>query len=129
MSRTVVGFLIAPLVIPIGLIPSEGLEHMPLQDQVLEVAFGLLIWYMYPLLFATIFALPLFLLLKRFNLICWWTALIAGLLIGTLGAMSINGQPQLFYGKLVLLSGISGLVFWFIINSGPRSEDSLGQDR
>ena len=128
MSRIVLGFLIAPLVIPIGLLPSEGLDHMPLQDQVLEVAFGFLVWYMYPLFFATIFALPLFLLLKRYDLVRWWVALIAGLLIGTVGAMSINGQPQLFYGKLVLLSGISGLIFWFIINSNPRAEDSFGQD-
>lgn len=101
---------------------------MPLQDQVLEVAVGFLIWYMYPLFFAAIFALPLFLLLKRYSLVRWWSALIAGLLIGILGAMSINGQPQLLYGKLVLLSGISGLIFWFIISADPRSEDSLGQD-
>lgn len=126
MSRTVLGFLIAPLVIPIGLLPTEGLEHLPLQDQVLEVAAGFLIWYMYPLFFATIFALPLFLLLKRYGLVRWWVALIAGVLIGAIGAYSINGQPQLFYGKLVFLSGVSGLLFWFIISPQTRVDDSLG---
>ena len=127
MSRTVLAFLIAPLAIPIGLLPTNGLEHMPLQDQVLEVALGFLVWYFYPLFFAAMFALPLFLLLKRFDLVRWWVALFAGLLIGTIGALSINGQPQLFYGKLVFLSGISGLLFWFIISSNPRPENSLGQ--
>lgn len=128
MSRTLLGFLIAPLVIAVGMLPTEGLEHLPLQDQVLDAAFGFLIWYMYPLFFATIFALPLFLLLKRFGLVRWWVALITGVLIGVVGAMSINGQPQLFYGKLVILSGISGLLFWFIVASNPRAAESLGQD-
>ena len=101
---------------------------MPLQDQVLEVAIGFLAWYFYPLLFAAIFALPLFLLLNRYGLVRWWAALVAGILIGAIGALSIDGQPQLFYGKLVFLSGVAGLLFWFIISPEPRVKDSLGQE-
>ena len=124
MSRTTLAFLIAPLVVPIGLMPSQGLDHMPFRDQLAEVAVGFIFWYFYPLLFAVIFALPLFLLLKRYDLVRWWSALIAGIAIGAIGAWSINGQPQLFYVKLVFLGGISGLVFWFIVSQRTRSEES-----
>lgn len=96
------------------------------QDQILEVAVGFLIWSFYPLFFAVVFALPLFLGLNRYGLVRWWAAVVAGVLIGVVGALSINGQPQLFYGKLVMLSGIAGLVFWVVVNSKPRAEDSLG---
>jgi uncharacterized membrane protein YagU involved in acid resistance len=124
LSRTVIGFLVAPAVVPLGLLLTEWLHSEPITYSFGEVVFGFLIWYIYPLFFTLVFAVPLYLLLSRFNLVRWWTSLGAGLLIGAIGAMSINGQTQGFYTRLALLSGIAGLIFFFIAKYTPRAARS-----
>ena len=121
-SRTTAGFLIAPLVIAIGMLLTSELEL----DSPSYIVFALVVWYIYPLFFALIFALPLYLLLNRFNLVRWWVSVGAGLLIAGIGAMSINGQTEFFYTKLVVLGGVAGLAFWFIAKYENATDDSLG---
>ena len=122
--RTAIGFLVAPTVVPIGLLLTERLHSEPIAYRFGEVVFGFLIWYIYPLLFTVIFAVPLYLLLSRFNLVRWWTSFGAGLLIGVIGATSVNGQTQGFHTRLTLLSGIAGLIFFFIAKYEPRAANS-----
>lgn len=63
--------------------------------------------------FTAIFALPLFLLLRRLNLVRSWTAGIAGIAIGGMaGALLGNMTTPLEVLWLSVLGGIAGLVFW-----------------
>ena len=62
--RTAIGFLVAPTVVPIGLLLTERLHSEPIAYRFGEVVFGFLIWYIYPLLFTVIFAVPLSLVVE-----------------------------------------------------------------
>ena len=124
-SRVALGFLIAPLVVPIGMLLTTQRESHAFGDLLLEGIVFAAVWYFYPLLFALVFALPLYLLLQRSGRISWWAALGAGLLIGAIGAMSNKGQSVAFSAKLVLFGGIAGLVFWMVVGArGSRVPDA-----
>jgi hypothetical protein len=90
-------------------------------DLLVEILVFGAVWYIYPLLFTLVLALPLYLLLQRFSFVHWWVALAVGLLIGGIGAMSNNGQSANFSVRLVVLGGIAGLVFWAVVVGIRRS--------
>jgi len=67
------------------------------------------------------FALPMFLLLHKYNAINWWTCGLAGILIGAVVA-EIFFAPDLSnldgLVRLSLAGGASALVFWAIWRTG-----------
>jgi hypothetical protein len=115
--RATAALLVAPIVVSLGMVltfrPSSG----SLEDQAAEVFFVAFAYYLYPLFFALVFALPLYLLLNRFGLVNWWASLAAGLLIGGIGAASHFDQGLWLSVRLVVLGGIAGLVFWRIVST------------
>jgi len=115
--RVAAALLVSPVVVSLGMvlttIPSSG----SLEDQAFEVLFAALVFYVYPLFFALILALSLYLLLNHFGFVNWWVSLCAGLLIGVAGAATQFNQGLWFTGRLVLLGGIAGLIFWRIVNT------------
>jgi hypothetical protein len=114
VTRTAIGFLVAPLVVPIGMLLTSELQSESPSELALEALVFVVVWYGYSLLFTLVIALPLYLLANRFGFVNWWASVGAGLLVGGIGAASLNGQTQSFYATLVVLGGVSGLVFWLI---------------
>jgi hypothetical protein len=114
VTRTAIGFLVAPLVVPIGMLLTSGLQSESVSELALEALVSIAVWYGYSLLFTFVIALPLYLLLNRLDFVHWWVSASAGLLVGGIGAASLNGQTTWFYARLVVLGGVSGLVFWLI---------------
>src|SRR5262249_8553951 len=88
----------------------------------LEVLVTGAVWYYFAALFTVVFALPLFLLMKRMNAVRWWVSVGAGLLIGAIGAFTSNGQTNFFYAKVVMLGGLAGFAFWFVERSEMETE-------
>ncbi|SRR5258706_9623200 len=115
--RAAAAFLVSPIVVSLGMVLTTRPGSSSLEDQVFEVLFVAFAFYLYPLFFALIFALPLYLLLNRFGLVNWWVSLGAGLLIGGIGAASQFDQGLWLSSRLVLFGGIAGLVFWRIVST------------
>ncbi len=117
--RATTAFLVSPMIVSIGMVLIAILIPESLEIQGFELLLLALAFYVYPLCFALFFALPLYLLLNRFNLVHWWVSLSAGLLIGGVGAASLGdtGQGPWFSIWLVILGGIAGLVFWRIVST------------
>jgi hypothetical protein len=114
LQRPARGFLIAPVVVPIGMLLTSRRESDSFPDMLLEVAVFSLVWYIYPLIVTLVLGVPLYLLFNRLGIVHWTLSIGGGLLIGGIGAMSINGQDPSFTAKLVVLGGLAGLVFWFL---------------
>ena len=115
--RVTAGFLIAPLAVSLGMALTIDLKSNSLQDQATEFLLIAIVFYIYPLVFAIIFALPMYLFLNHFGLVRWWTSLIAGLLVGGVGAASLVEQSLWLGIRLIVLGGIAGLIFWHLIST------------
>ncbi len=115
--RVSAAFLVSPMVVSLGMVLTANLSSESLEDQAFEVLLYAVVFYVYPLSFALIFALPLYLLLNRFNLVNWWVSIGAGLLIGGIGATSLSEQGPWSIIRLVVLGGIAGLIFWRIVST------------
>jgi hypothetical protein len=113
-------FVVAPIVPALaislklyGRFESENLVVFPLV-------------YPMALTFTLLFGVPAFVFGERLDLIRWWSAPVAGSLIGLLAAMVLTGavgrvwfQPeafQLFAGS----RAIAGSVFWLVWRFGHR---------
>ena len=115
--RVAAAFLVSPIVVSLGMALTTRPGSSSLEDQAFEVLLVAFAFYLYPLFFALIFALPLYLLLNRFGLVNWWVSLGAGLLIGGIGAASQFDQGLWLSSRLVLFGGIAGLIFWRIVST------------
>jgi hypothetical protein len=76
--------------------------------------------------FATaLFGAPLFVLLERFKLVFWWTALIGGAVIGVAMVLliSFGGQRDpLTIAEYASLGALSGFVFWVVARIASRKQ-------
>lgn len=115
--RVTTAFIVSPMIVSIGMVLTAILNSESLENQAFDVLLLAAVFYVYPLCFALVFALPLYLLLNRFNLVQWWASLSAGLLIGGVGAASMPPQGSWLSIWLVVLGGIAGLVFWRIVST------------
>jgi hypothetical protein len=115
--RVAGALIVSPIVVSLGMVLTTRPASGSLEDQAFEALFVAFVFYLYPFFFALIFALPLYLLLNRHGLVNWWVSLAAGLLIGAIGAASLFDQGLWSGGRLVLLGGIAGLVFWRIVST------------
>jgi len=120
-----VGFLIAPLISALilvvytlvadGAAPSAGLLILPIYYSASAGATLLL-------------GLPIFLVLLRFNLVQWWSALLAGMVIGALAGITIGRHVVELAGLLVVtIAGTAaGLTFWMIWRLGKERPTAVG---
>ena len=106
---TILGFLITPLFAAIGLVVAGTAKN---RSDLLDMSAlpWVAIYYWYTLGATLIFALPTYFILRRFNKITWWSAILVGMFIGAV--MAINFKPQSLL--LVAIGGLSGLIFWLI---------------
>jgi len=117
---------LAPVLISIvRSLPTEPFQ--PLRD------FGLmgLVFY-FSLIFVFLFGLPCFLVLERFQLVRWWTAVITGIIVGVIATVIVRFPSYPLFWKLVSNAGtgaLSAFVFW-VIWSGHKtgSKIQVGED-
>ena len=81
--RKVAAFLIAPLVVAVG-VPVLSLRVSSAAPSALPLT--ILVTYVYGLFFTVVLALPLFLALKRFGWVNVFSAILSGLVVGAVGA-------------------------------------------
>ena len=87
-----------------------------------------LVFYPWALAATLICGVPAFLLLRRFHLVAWWSASLAGFLVGVGVLLFIPPRIPPFKGLLpaaIAWGGIgafSGFVFWLIWRKGKASE-------
>ena len=117
--RIFVAFLVAPLVIAISwptyAFLSSKLSSGPLSERLLEFLVFVVMVYSGATTFTVILALPLFLLLRRLDLVRSWTTALAGVAIGGMaGAFLGNMTTPLGVLALSVLGGVAGLVFWHV---------------
>ncbi|WP_143154133.1 hypothetical protein [Rhodanobacter sp. OK091] len=77
--------------------------------------------YVYSCGLMALFGVPAYFLLRRKNLVRWWSSLFIGLLVGALMATVIRlpNQPRVEDLLVMALTGaLAGLVFWLIWSRG-----------
>jgi uncharacterized membrane protein len=115
---TVLGFLIAPLVpVVVGTAISPPSKSA---DLGIFVVMGAIV-YVYSCGLMAFFGVPAYLLLRRKNLVRWWSAMLVGLLVGTLMAtvFRLPNQPRIEDLLVMALTGaLAGFVFWLIWSRG-----------
>ncbi len=113
--RTFVAFLAAPLVVALGwslsVLLSESIENPSELVVTTAVVYIAAVWV------TVLLALPLFVLLRRFDLVRSWTSVVVGLAVGGVGATIYSDFVDGAWG--IGLGGLAGLVFWSIWR--PRS--------
>ena len=115
--RVAVGILVAPLTVSVGMVLTTIPYSQSLEDELFQFLGIAVIWYLGPLLFTIVFALPSYLLLNYFGWVRWWVSLAAGLLIGGIAAATDLEQGLWYAARLVVFGGLAGLVFWRIIST------------
>ena len=112
--RTIIAFLVAPLVIAVPWASYALFQSAPLQERLLEFLVATVMAYSAAATFTVLLAVPLFLVFRRFNLVNLWTAVLAASAISGVGAM-LYGDFMWFTGAWNYpLGGLAGLVFWSI---------------
>lgn len=117
-TTTVLGFLIAPLVpVVVGIAlgpPSKA------ADLGLFVVMGTFV-YIYSFILMALFGVPAYFLLRRINLVRWWSALLTGLALGCLMGtiFRLPNQPQIGdIFTMAFMGASAGFVFWLIWSRG-----------
>jgi hypothetical protein len=108
---TALAFLIA------SIFPAVVLTILEVPEGYLDVKAFLgwtLIAYFFTFGVTVVIGLPAYLLLKRFHLVTWWSAMLTGILGGVVMVyMSKSLTPS-----VVPVGGLAGLVFWLIWRCG-----------
>jgi hypothetical protein len=115
---TVIGFAVAPLVAVLLLGVQQGSNPV-------TAAGAVPIVYLYTLLAEIVFALPMFLILKRFALVRWWSAIVGGILTSIAVWSLFNWQnPSGLkdFIHMLLSGGGAGLSFWLVWRLGKSEK-------
>jgi len=86
------------------------------------------VFYYFSAMAAILFGLPVFLVLFRFNLIRWWSALGAGMTIGALMGVIVESPHVIQIPEILFIAATgaaSTLGFWLIWKQG---RDGSGTD-
>ena len=124
---TILGFFVAPIIPSIFFVlSSPGLGGA---DADITTLFSLsIIGYFYALFTTLIFGFPLFIILKRKNLVFWWSAIASGCIAGVLAcfcyagpAYIINTQNYKALGLWGTAGALAGLLFWLVWQLGRHT--------
>ena len=121
---TVVGLVMAalPAAVLLALYIAFDVGGLPRPAEFLGLVSGL---YFYSFLVTVVAGGPLFLLVRVFTMVRWWSASIAGALVGALVAgfprLNVVDHDELLYLVYLMFAGaVSGLVFWGVWRTGAR---------
>jgi len=89
------------------------------ERDVQSVLLSAFVFYFFAAVATAIFGLPTYLVLKRFNLVTWWSAVGCGALAGalTIAALTSNFDPTSRL-RFTLLGAAAGLLFWSVWRVG-----------
>ena len=132
--RVVLGFLLAPLAVPLYFLVIGFL--LTLYDRKVsfsemgENAVGFLaITWPYAYFAALVLGLPSYLFLKSKDLLTWQVFTISGGVLGALVVIVFLEAERAHFLRMGLLPGaLSGLVFWWIAIRARRSQGALDLD-
>jgi ABC-type uncharacterized transport system permease subunit len=120
VTAAIMGFLVAPLVsavIGAVLTPVEGRLNLDLVS-----ILGLLpIIYFFAALATILLGVPSFLLLLKYKLVTWWSALIVGVVAGVIVALIFKAPSHVEARDLLVMGTMgsaSALAFWVIWRLG-----------
>lgn len=119
------GFAVAALPIAVvGALTSPGLGG-GLEADIESLLFVTMFFYVYSVFFTLLLALPLFLLLRRYGLVRWYTSAGAGFSIGIAVAALYFGRftdASLQWTMFSITGAVSGLLFWAIWRRGAPAK-------
>ena len=119
-KRTIIGFLAAAALPAVVLTLLTPIGDAPINTDPLSVIGLLPIAYLWALSAAVFFGVPMFLLVRRLNMVRWWSAVGSGALVGAVVAVVI-GIPNTVQTKdfllMIPLGAAAALVFWAIWQS------------
>jgi hypothetical protein len=113
-AAALLGFFAASLVPPIVFV-SRGASDGAVGLLDIFAAFLLLLFFSVAMV--ALFGVPAFLLLRRFKLVDWWSALGTGLVIGAVLGFLIGAPDSPEISDVLTMAGTgaaSGLAFWFV---------------
>jgi hypothetical protein len=81
---------------------------------------GIFFFYVASLQFGTLLGLPSFLILRKWNLVRWWSAVLCGAIIGggIAAALAGVGFPAKFLASWAGAGAVAAFVFWFVLSAG-----------
>jgi hypothetical protein len=123
-TATLIAFLTAPVVpLVTGAILTPGMGSFDF----LTILVFAVIFYGISAVVTAAFGAPIFVWLLRINLVRWWSALLAGIVVGAAVAVIVR-LPNLASLHDVWLLGLEGaasaFVFWLIWKQGRESSDT-----
>lgn len=83
------------------------------------------VFFFFSLLATVVFGVPVFVLMDRFGMAHWWSALTAGLAIGGVVAAVLQVPNPVQIRDVLLMAAVgavSGAAFWFVWRMGTRSK-------
>ena len=122
--RTVLAFSVAPL------IPSVYLAvFFPLggEQDAISVLGSFVVVYLFSITATVLLGVPFYFILRKFNLIRWWSATAGGLLVGTVFLLLITSnaaQDTAGMLRFAMLGASAGFLFWLVWRSGKRAPTS-----
>lgn len=119
-TATLTAFVLAPLVSAL-IFPfiSTALHDIDIVDFMVSV----LLFYFFCSLATLVLGMPLYLLLRRFKLVAWWSTTLSGIIIGAIVAILVSLQNPVHERSLAFFCGIgavTGLAFWLIRYLGKK---------
>lgn len=118
---TIIGFLIAPLIAAVALVATGAAKS---GSDILDMSalLWVAIYYCFTISAALLIGLPSYLLLAYFNKVTWWSTILVGMFGGAV--MSLIFLPLNLL--ILLIGGLSGLVFWLIWRQGIGDAIKVG---
>ena len=92
------------------------------------------LFYIFSIIFTLLFGVPIFLVLRRFNLVRWWSCALAGVAVGALVAEMILPDGAGASDRISFLSlcgavgAVSAVGFWAIWRKGVATGGQAGVD-
>lgn len=116
-TAAAIGFFVAPLVAAVLLSVAS-----PLASDSSAVSFALVpIFYCFGFLACGFLAFPAFLVLRKYGLVRWWSATLAGAVVGSVVAVGLAAPRAAQLSSLVLLGTVgmcAGFTFYAIWRVG-----------
>lgn len=118
-TATLIAFALAPLITTIVYFFAAS----DLPTDVIDLSVALLLFYFFCSLATLVAGMPLYFLLRRFNLVRWWACTLGGIVIGAIVAFlvslnnPVHGRSLAFYATA---GAITGFGFWLFRYIGKR---------
>jgi hypothetical protein len=119
---TILAFLAAPAVPALATLMAIAPVMITAPEKSALLFATVFSFYGYALFIAAPIAVPAFLVLRKRNLITWWSATFTGAIPPIALLLAFRFAEPLSYFSFSALGGLSGFVFWLVWRMGHRDE-------